>query len=302
MGVSKRCLKTQFGAGSLGYGEPQVTPGYHSRVPLFLMPLHDKTNRSDTLDEPLHMIVGCSRGLGSALLVSSLDRNVPIYAVSRSDIRAPLSGSTRSLVTFSRCDLESHESLSCLKADIRRHAVKIDRITFCQRYRPADDGSEWDHALSAFKVETLATSEIITEISKSKGANRISVVICSSYNAYLVNRHLSLWYHISKASNRQLLGYFSATLEARGIYLSVVELGSFTRSENVVSERKRPLLQQLHDKSEGGKLPTEEDVVHIIELIHHSQLNGLHNQIYRYDGGLSNLSPEQLLDDSRSVY
>src|SRR5208283_387519 len=163
--------------------------------------------------------------------------------------------------------------------------------------RPPEYMSDSEIAIGTFKVELLSTSEIIREVSRNKKKNKVSIVICSSINAFLINKDLSLWYHIAKGANRQLMNFFSVTLESRGMFFSVIEFGSFIKSKIVLDGRRTALLEKLGRKSPSGRIPADTEAAGVIDRVHRSQLNGVSGQIYAYDSGLSKIAPEGLLND-----
>lgn len=241
----------------------------------------------------LHLIVGGSHGLGSALAIDSLNNDKTVCSVSRSKAQEPSHPS----IVHIKCDLGKGRDLEKLKYRLRSISKNIDQITFCQRFRPPKGVSDRDVALGTYKVETISTSEIIRAASEYKGNDKISVVISSSLNAFLVNKTLSLWYHISKISNRQLMQYFSASLESKGMYFSVIEFGSFLKPGSNLDRAKTLLLEKVKQKSISRHIPTAAEAARMINLVHQSQLNGLSGQVYSYDGGISKIAPECLLDD-----
>lgn len=243
--------------------------------------------------QPLHLIVGGSHGLGLALVKDSLRRNEIVHVVSRSEIPKPI----KSSVFHTKCDLENSLELDEYKLKIRSLSGQIERITFCQRFRPPEHVSDSEIAIGTVKVELIATSEIIREVSNYKKNNKVSVVICSSINASLINKNLSLWYHVAKGANRQLMDFYSVSLESKGMFFSVIELGSFIKSKVVLDSRKTVLLEKLRSKSLSGHIPSDTDAARVIDGVHQLQLNGLSGQIYSYDSGISKIAAEDLLND-----
>jgi NAD(P)-dependent dehydrogenase (short-subunit alcohol dehydrogenase family) len=241
----------------------------------------------------LHLIVGGSRGLGAALVIDSIGKDKAIRIVSRSGMSKPLGSS----VFHTKCDLGDYDDLDKFTSELRSLSKNIEQITFCQRFRPPESMSDRETAMGTLKVEIISTSEIIREVSRSKGNNKISVVICSSLNAFLINRDLSLWYHVAKSANRQLMRFFSASLAPNEMYFSVIEFGSFLKSGVKLDRAKTALLEKIGRKSISRRVPTDAEAAQIINLVHQLHRNGLSGQVYSYDGGISQFAPEYLLND-----
>lgn len=239
----------------------------------------------------LHLIVGGSHGLGAALVTDSLRKDKPIHTVSRSEVPP---GSS---VSHTKCDLGDYHDLDRFTSELRSLSKDIDQITFCQRFRPPESMSDREVAMGTLNVEIISTSEIIREVSRFKGNNKISVVICSSLNAFLINKDLSLWYHVAKSANRQLMRFFSASLEPHDMYFSVIEFGSFLKAGTKLDRAKTVLLEKIGKKSISRRVPSDSEAAQVINLVHQSHQNGLSGQVYSYDGGISRFAPEYLLND-----
>ncbi|MBI3508840.1 MAG: SDR family oxidoreductase [Chlamydiia bacterium] len=229
---------------------------------------------------PIVWLVGGSGKLGQTI-AGLLEPNYQVISLSRTACKA----NTHHFIHY---PVDLSQPLVALPDLLTHHLPRA--IVFCQRYRPA---SQFDMSI-ACNTEILSTQQILEE-SCAKATSPLSVVIISSVNAFLINPHLSFWYHWLKASQIQLMKYYSVRKSASTFHINCIAPGSFLKDtiENYPPSHRSffELLQEWSAKN----VCTVQNIAHLVEYLISDKAACINGQTITLDGGLTNRLQEELI-------
>ena len=201
-------------------------------------------------------------------------------------------------------DAENYRNYSIDLSDSGSLAQHLDQlkkiylpraIVFCQRYRPAEQESGFD-AVAAMNTEILSSQRIIETISAVPGRGPLSIVILSSVNGFLIDHAMPFWYHWVKASQIQLVKYYSVYPHNFPFNINCIAPGTFLKDsiENY-PEKYRAFFKVLREKNSHAPVCTKQDIAHIVQYLISDRAACLNGQIITPDGGFTNKLQEAMV-------
>jgi len=216
------------------------------------------------------LIIGGTRGIGSVIGRTLVDRGDDVYTASRQI----LPGSKHY-----RVNLPDE-----IKID---EDIRLNYLVFAHRYR----GEEW---VNEFDITVKSVDRIINKLKKSF-KDEASIVILGSNAGHFVLEEQDASYHASRAALSGLAKYYAAILGHKGIRCNIVLPSTIIKPENenffTESNDVRKMIEKI---TPLGRMGTAVDIANMVEFLCSEKSSFITGQSFFVDGGLSIIGQESI--------
>ena len=216
------------------------------------------------------LIIGGTRGIGSVIKESLIERGDYVYTASRKDSFE---------VNHFKIDLPNN-----IKID---DAIKLNYLIFSHRYR----GQKWD---DDFNITVKAVDILINQL-KDSFSNEASIVILGSNAGHFVLNEQSASYHASRAALGGLVKYYAAKLGQKGIRCNSVLPTTIIKPENEHFFTEQNEIRKMIERvTPLHRMGNAKDVANAVEFLCSERSSFITGQSIFVDGGLSIISQESI--------
>lgn len=216
------------------------------------------------------LIIGGTRGIGSAITRVFIDRGDHVYTASRRDL--PDSNHIK-INLPDRIEIDA--------------SLKLNYLIFAHRYR----GQDWDDDFSI----TVKACDILIDQLKDSFLDEAAIVILGSNAGHFVLGEQGASYHASRAALGGLVKYFAAKLGHRGIRCNSVLPTTLIKPENkhffTEENETRKMIEKITPLRRMG---TAKDVANTVEFLCSEKSSFITGQSIFVDGGLSIIGQESI--------
>ena len=216
------------------------------------------------------LIIGGTRGIGSVIRQTFVERGDNVYTASRR-----VSCAT------------NHFTLDLLKQMEIDSSIKFNYLIFAHRYR----GQDWDED---FSITVKAVDVLINQLSASF-FSEASIVILGSNAGHFVLEEQGASYHASRAALGGLVRYYAARLGKKGIRCNSVLPTTIIKPENehffTETNEVRKMIEKITPLCRMGNA---KDVANMVEFLCSEKSSFITGQSFFIDGGLSIVGQESI--------
>ena len=216
------------------------------------------------------LIIGGTRGIGSAIKQVLVERGDCVMTASRSNLPN-----------------EDHIYLDLPNEIELDSDIKLNYLIFSHRYRGNDWGEDFD--------VTVKAVDILVNQLKDSFLDEASVVVLGSNASHFVLEEQSASYHASRAALGGLVRYYAATLGHKGIRCNLIMPTTIIKPENqhFFSEENH-VRKMIEGITPLGRMGTAEDVANMVEFLCSVKSSFITGQSFFVDGGASIIGQESI--------
>ena len=227
------------------------------------------------------LIIGGTKGIGQNLVNLLASQGHQTSVIARGI--PPPNEQPKNNVHHWSVNLLDHDKLLRTLAEIVKRDGKLNNLVFFQRYRDKED--DWKGEIETSLTATKLTIERLADDFESQSA---SIVLVSSVNSHLINKDLTLGYHVAKFALVQMARYYAVSLGPKGIRVNSISPGTILKGKSTNFFLND---QQLHDAYRNiiplGRMGTASEVSEVIAFLLSPKASFLTGQDIIVDGGVS---------------
>ncbi len=225
------------------------------------------------------IVIGGSKGIGLSISQACIKRGDNVHIISRDKIKYKNSYSL---------DLIDAQNINIFFDNFLKKKIKFDNLIFSQRYR--GDNYEDENQI------IIKSTQLIIKLLKNKLKKNSSITFVGSPASQYISENVNFSYHITRASQINLMKYNAVNLGKYGTRCNLVMTGTIIKKENKKYFKDNPkVISKIIKKTPLKKIGNSDDVANLVLFLSSNQSSFITGQSIIVDGGLSTIMHESLL-------